>query len=226
MRPRADGSAERALGVAFLALVLVKLLSGPAAFNAARLSGAVVPNTTRTHSIELGRHVEILSIAGDRRVLLGPSERASALHVLVVLPPGASTTIDRSPGAGGSLRERTIASTYRLDEGAHGGATVVSATYDLVRRTATIDGQRYRLSRGNLFVVLLNDELHPIVTQLDATVGEEQQDQRELLRAFRSAAREDLLVRGVLDVILATPAEPHARPRRNCLRGKAPAAAT
>jgi hypothetical protein len=225
MRPRADGSAERALGIAFLALVFLKLFSGPAELAVARLSGAVVPNTNSTNSIELGRHVEILSISGDRRVLLGPGERASALHVLVVLPPGVATTIDPSPGAGGSPREWKIQSAYRLDGGAHRGATMeVAASYNLFRRTATIQGERYRLSRGNLFVVRFTEDLRPVVTQLGATVSEEQPDALMLLGAFRSRTRSDAEVQRALSAILDVPARPAKR--RNCGRAPAPMAAT
>jgi len=224
MRPRTDWSAEIALAFALvIGLGAFNIFKFPAQLAAARFSGAVIPNATHTHAYELDQFVAIHSIGGDRRVR-GGTERGSALHVLVVPPAVKVTGVSRGGGlTNPGVVGKRLTVTYRVDEGPHAGAEVrVEAEYDAFRQTATLYGERYRLKKGNLFVVRLRDDLQPSVTQLDATVSEEQQDPRELLRVFRSAAREDPLVRGALDAIL----DPPARPRRGCSRAKAPAAAT
>lgn len=223
-KPRRDWSAERALGLAYLTLILLTPFSPALQMTGAELTGAVMPNHTSASRLGIRERVDIHSIGGDRRVLWGASEHAAALHLLVVLPAKKATLIDHPPGSADSPVERTIGGTYRLDDGAHRGAVVrAEATYDLFRRTATIGGARYRLSRGNLFVVRVDENLHPVVTQLDQSFGG-MDDQRALLRAFRSGSRSDPQVRRALSAILDAPAPPAKR--RNCARAAAPLAAT
>ena len=224
IKPRRDGSAEGALGVALLALVFLKLAGPGLQMTGARLTGAVMANHTSTSSFEFERRMDLHSIGGDRGLLWGANEHVAALHLLVVLPAKEVTVLDRPPRLDGSPLEHTIGGTYRLDDGAHRGAVVpAEATYDLVRRTATIGGVRYRLSRGNLFVVRLGDDLQPVVTQLHASFGD-LNDQQGLLRAFRAHTRSDAEVQRALSAFQDPPVRRGAR--RGCGRAKPPTAAT
>ncbi len=202
MSPHADGSNGRAVRAMLLALVFVGLFKTPAQTVLARLSGAVMANSTHTHTLEFGRRVDVNTISGDRRTLLGRYERAAALHVLVVWPEGV--TADGS----GSRPTR---------------APEVELTYEPFRRVAVIGGEEYRLRRGNLFVVRMTDDPRPVVAQLRSTIRDEP-DEWVLLRAFCLASH-DAEVRSAVTSVLAWPGDAEAR-GRPCAGRRLPAAAT
>jgi hypothetical protein len=181
-----------------LALVFSALLKTPAQEVLARLSGAVIPNAT-SESIEHGGRVKIVSIAGDRRLPWGDARRASALHVVAVVPTGAArgdgtrSAVDMPGSPSGSARE------------AGGGSDAareieVGITYDPLWRTATIGGRVYRLRRGNVFVVRMTGAPRPVVTQLDTTISAEG-NHPGVLRVVCSRTR-DAEVRSEVSVIL------------------------
>ena len=69
----------------------------------------------------------------------------------------------------------------------------LAISYDALRQTITVGSETYHLAKGNLFVVRLDENWHPEITQLEMTnnkdIGVE-----EVISAFKSALRQDRIV--------------------------------
>lgn len=79
---------KHAFGFAFAVLVTlaVLVLQPLAPRTSIRLTGAVMPNSTHTHTYA-DKPVRTLSVGGERWRTWGETEGASAYHALVILPP-------------------------------------------------------------------------------------------------------------------------------------------
>lgn len=149
-------------------------------------SGAVIPNGTSTHSFSGGTwtysysgfpDVYLLSAVGERWVSSKKAVRAKAYYALVILPRVPL----RENGSSSSNDGRTQISTLKwlrenspADERQNTAEKFdLSVTYNAIFQAVTIDSENYSLTKGNLFVIRINEELQPQVTQLDAIIRED-----------------------------------------------------
>ncbi len=146
-------------------------------------SGAVIPNGTSKHRFSDGAWTDsysgfpdvcLLSATGERWVSSKKAVRARAYYALVILPRVPL----RENGSSSSGDDRTQISTLKwlrenspADERQNTGEELdLSVTYNAIFQAVTIDSENYSLAKGNLFVIRINEELQPQVTQLDAII--------------------------------------------------------
>jgi hypothetical protein len=159
-----------ALAVSLVLLnVLVPAVAFPAAQDAwMRLSRSVVPNASSVEDFT-GKPVSFFSVGGSRWVSWSEQKRGeAAYHVMVLLPSASATENGRSAGSDG--HRHTAARSWRLDDGSSAAEVRFEADYDALWQRVEIDGRRYSLSDGNVFVVRLAEGSRPSVTQIDTTL--------------------------------------------------------
>lgn len=198
MREHRDRSAERALGLAMLAMFGVLAMRSTLLAGWQDLTGAVVPNVIvdRSHT---GMPIELLSVGGDRRVGWNERAPASAFHMIVVHPTPSAQPIGKL--STGSRFAYSLDYEWRAP-GAPAYVQRLDARYDALLQTIRIGDRRFFLPRGNLFVVRFGDDGAPRVTQLRATMrdqaGNSFEQGRRLEDAFLRATRGDPEVQRLL----------------------------
>ena len=172
------------LAVLFIAVVMKPL--GQKAW--IYVSGAVIPY--HTDVLTSTQHYNLLlSVGGERRVSGRRMEGASAYHALVIPPQGTFRREGSTSKSDGVSHTETI---RWLCPRPFGGADEVqeskslTLTYNAITQRVTIGSETYRLAAGNLFVVRLNDEGQPNVTQL-ATILNKAAEIHEVGEFFKRA---------------------------------------
>jgi hypothetical protein len=133
------------------------------------MSGSVIPEGSRTLTT-VGRESMWLSVEGSRWVSRDRQEDAAAFYALVI-PPRGSVREDDSTSTNDGV---THANTFRwVSERDAGGGRVstrrsLTVSYNAVRGEVSVDTEAYPLSRGNVFVIRLDGEWRPHVTQLES----------------------------------------------------------
>lgn len=152
-----------------------------------RLTGAVMPDYTHTHTYA-DKPVRTLSVGGERWRTWGETERASAYHALIILPPAPLS--DNGGVSSGDGFTHTNIQKWLTGTTPHGvyEEKQLEVTYDAVSRTVTLGSRAYSLADGNLFVIRFDENWRPGVTQLDISVNEEAAVDLEL---FKSLLRGD-----------------------------------
>lgn len=151
------------------------------------LVGGVLPN----RPISGGgseKPLELISVGGHQ--FRPPfSNDVAAYHILLVFP---STRVTESESAfyEGDVSMRTVGRWLVQTEGRTRDVRLESR-YDAAFKTLKIDGRRYRLSKGNVFVVRLGDGRPPRVAQLDTTVAELTTNPRVVECAVRARLPDD-----------------------------------
>lgn len=155
-------------------------------------SGAVIPHGTGTHNF--GDSIKLLTVEGERWTSENKRTPATAYYALVILPQVSlreNGSVKSSDGKTKTktlkwLRENSLAGDYRNAE-----ELELTITYDAIFQTMRIgsegyslsSSEGYSLSKGNLFVIHLNEEWQPQVTQFDAIVsGEDELEAREYFK--------------------------------------------
>jgi len=87
----------------------------------------------------------------------------------------------------------------RKDKGDQEQELRLEATYHPLRRTLTIDSRSYYLADGNLFVIRFDGGMKPVVTQLDATINENV-DNDLIFNLFKSLLRGDEAAQKLISV--------------------------
>ena len=153
----------------FLLTLLVPAVAFPAGREAwMRVSRAVVPNASSVEDFT-GKPVSFFSVGGSRWVSWSEQKRGeAAYHVMVLLPSASATENGRSIGSDG--HHHTAARSWRLDDRPSAAEVRFEADYDALWQRVEIDGRRYSLSNGNVFVVRLAEGSRPSVTQIDTTL--------------------------------------------------------
>ena len=138
------------------------------------MSGAVVPEGSRTHTT-VGLDSLWLSVEGRRWVTSDTQERAAAYYALVVPPRVALRTDGSDSSNDGVTHTDTLKWVEERDAGGGGRAETgrtLTLFYHAVKGELTVGADTYDLSRGNLFVVKLDDEWRPHVTQLETNFSD------------------------------------------------------
>jgi hypothetical protein len=176
-----------ALAFALVALLTLLLLWPLARRASVRLTGAVMPDSTRTHTYA-DKPVMALSVGGERWKTWGKTERGSAYHALIVLPPVPFS--DDGSVSGGDGFTYTNIHKWSARTGPQGGyeGKSLEVTYDATAHTVRLGTRVYSLADGNLFVILFDEGWRPGVTQLDVSIKEEMQVDLDL---FKSLLRGD-----------------------------------
>ena len=154
-------------------------------------SGGVIANAVRAHGYT-DKPFRVISVTGQRWARWDNLEGASAYHALVVLPqtvPDDRASISRADGFTHTAVERWQPSK---DNGP-AEERELAVKYDAVWQTITIDSHPYNLANGNLFVIKLDENWHPKVTQLMFSLKEDQ-GVDAVIGAFKFVLREDKIV--------------------------------
>jgi hypothetical protein len=155
-----------------------------------RVSGAVIPNASRTESYT-DKPIRILSVEGQRWVTWDKREDAAAYHALVILP---AVPISDS----GGLSESDFYSDRLVKRWLVRGneERELDITYDAMWQTITVDSRTYPLRKGNLFVIRFDENWKPQVRQLSTTINRRNnvEELERLKDAFKSALPEDKIV--------------------------------
>lgn len=177
-----------------LLAVLAAIASLPPAKGAwLRLSGAVMPSGSRTHTYH-DRPVRILSAEGRRWAAWDELEDASAYHALVLFPHGELR--DTWSSSGGDGFTHTSVERWQWSRGQPGGGfeeRELKIVYDALWRTVTVNSRTYRVADGTLFVVRFGEQSHPAVTQLEAPL-DGGAGMKEAVDAFKAELPEDMMV--------------------------------
>lgn len=137
------------------------------------MSGSVIPEGSRTLD-SAGHSGRWLSAVGRRWVTRDRQEEAAAYYALV-FPPGGRVRADGTASANdGSSQTDTLKWVAERDLGGgsveqSGGSLTVR--YDAVGRDVTIGPDTYPLSKGNVFVIRLDEGWRPQVTQVAASLS-------------------------------------------------------
>jgi len=154
-----------------------------------RLSGALLADSVGQQSFH-GTPIRLLTVAGNRWVSWDETKPAAVYYALVLLPTASACNIESGGGGNGFLHTGAWRWLARKDKGDQGQELRLEATYHPSRRTLTIDSHSYFLADGNLFVIRFDDGGRPVVTQLDATINENV-DNDLIFNLFKSLLRGD-----------------------------------
>jgi len=164
-----------------------------------RLSGAVIPNSSRTHTHN-GTPIRVLSVMGKRWKSWGVLKDATAYCAFVLLPTASACNNGHQ-----TISNRfSHVDTWRWlvrnseEEGKQYQEVQLEAIYDAVRRTLTIGYRTYFLTNGNLFVIRFDEGGKPIVTQLDATINENAENEL-VFETFKSLLRRDEIAQKLIN---------------------------
>lgn len=171
-RMRALTKHASAFAFAFVAALTLVALQPLARSTSLRLTGAVMPDSTQTHTYT-DKPVMALSVGGERWRTWGETERASAYHALIIPPPVPFS--DGGHVTGGDGFTHTYIQKWLVRTSPQGiyEEKKLEVIYDAVRRTITLGPRTYSLANGNLFVILFDESWQPGVTQLDVSINEE-----------------------------------------------------
>jgi hypothetical protein len=154
--------------VIFLAIALKPLWQSAWIY----MSSAVIPYSTTTHTF--GGHNNLLvRVGGERWVSWYEKQQATAYHALVV-PPQAEFRKDGSISRSDGISKTLTLKWLRMRE--HGGnsqsaeSKSLTIGYDAMTRRVSVGSETYWLSEGNIFVIRLDDEWRPHVTQVEAVL--------------------------------------------------------
>ena len=186
---------KQVLGIGFGLLTLITGILGPRPVKSVwlHLSGGVMPNALRTQGYT-DKPFTILSVKGQKWTSWNKLEAGSAYHALIILPqilPNDGDSGTRSDGFTYTATEKWQSGKAEANTGPTEEELAIS--YDALRQTITVGSETYHLAKGNLFVVRLDENWHPEITQLEMTnnkdIGVE-----EVISAFKSALRQDRIV--------------------------------
>lgn len=159
------------------------------------MSGAVIPKGSSTHSYA-EHHNLLLSVDGERWVSSDRREKATAYHALVILPEGELREDSNTSTSDGVthtdtlkwLRLRAQGDSYQAE------AKSLTIVYHALTQKISVGSDTYRLSKGNIFVVRLDEEWRPTVTQFEATLDKADESD-EVVEFFKRALPEDEAVK-------------------------------
>ena len=154
-----------------------------------RLSGALKANSVGQQPF-YGTPIRLLTVAGDRWVSWDETKPAAAYYALILLPTASACNNISGGGNNGFLHIGAWSWLARKDKGDREQELRLEATYHPMRRTLTIDSRPYFLADGNLFVIRFDGGMKPVVTQLDATINQNV-DNDLIFNLFKSLLRGD-----------------------------------
>lgn len=163
---------RRLVAPTILSLAAVAAVAARPQLQQARMymSGSVIPEGSRTLTT-VGRESMWLSVEGSRWVSRSRQEDAAAFYALVTPPRGSVREDDSTSTNDGVTHSNTFRWLSEHDAG--GGGRVVTrhsltVSYNAVKGEVSVGPDAYPLSRGNVFVIRLDEEWRPHVTQLES----------------------------------------------------------
>ena len=154
--------------------------------------GILVPYGSGGHALKpVG---QFLSLEGSRRISPAKLEDGfSIYHALIFSPEancGSSVAINQG--------QISIARPFWKckDIGRSEDFIPLTISYDAVHRTLTINSQSFDVSRGNLFVIRLDDNWNATASQLSVIVSRSMEP-KSVLHAFKLALPHDRLVQSL-----------------------------
>jgi hypothetical protein len=177
-------------GLALFVMLSAMALLPPGKNGWLRVSGAVIPNASRTHTYT-DKPIRMLSVEGQRWATWDKMENASAYHALVLLssvPVSNSGYLSENDGYSHRSVERWLMQGDEERE--------IEIAYDAIWQTVTVGARTYSLRDGNLFVIRFDANREPQVTQLSTTInrGATAEGLEKLINVFKSALPEDKTV--------------------------------
>jgi hypothetical protein len=159
------------------------------------MSGAVSPHSSSTHR-STNHHNLLLSVGGDRWVSINTQEKATAYHALVIPPPvelrdDGSTSSSNGIYDTETLKWLCLRDTSDSNQAAE--AKSLTIAYHAITQGVTIGSDTYRLAKGNLFVVRLDEEWRPHVTQIKAILDKAEFD--EVIGLFKRVLPDDEVIK-------------------------------
>jgi hypothetical protein len=137
----------------------------------------------------------LLTLAGQRKPAPTGAPTAVSIYHALVFYPGGSVT---GSGGGGNWSDDPVSSqvviwtlpskTGSFSENA--SQRKLEITHNAIEATVTIEGKTYQLNHGNMFIIRMDDNWNPIVTQLNVKY-EEHTTQQTMLGRFKSIFRND-----------------------------------
>lgn len=155
--------------------------------------GVVVPSGDLTNTFK-NASGQLLTIDGQRRVSTSKLEEVSVYHAIIFYPEGAVVV-----GKGGGFSNSGPISTEELTWKIQGDPRAaredvrekrLELKYHALDNTVSVGSEIFSLTGGNLFVIRLDENWLPVVTQLREHFTE-QAEKGRVLQSFKSAARED-----------------------------------
>lgn len=159
------------------------------------MSGAVIPYGSATHRYA-DHHNLLLSVGGERWVSGDRLEKATAYHALVI-PPEVELREDGSISGNDGVSHTDTLKWLRLrgqgdDYQAESGSLTI--VYHALTQKISVGSDTYRLAKGNVFVVRLDEGWRPTVTQIEATLDKATESD-EVVELFKRVLPEDEVVK-------------------------------
>ena len=158
------------------------------------MSSAVSPYSTGTLETDQGN--VLVSVGGERWASWFAKEQATAYHALVVPPQGAFREADGSSSSGGGddFTDKVTLKWPRMRDRGNDPQAAEAGSFTIVYHALThrvsLGRETYWLAKGNLFLVRLDDEWRPHVTQVGEVV-DKPIEIYELVEAFKRALPDD-----------------------------------
>lgn len=156
------------------------------------MSSAVIPNTTRTLSFA-NQGKLMLEVGGERWASWYAQEQATAFHALVIPPEGAIRQDDGSSGGTDITHKVTLMWLHTKEQGGNppqAEAKSFTIVYHSLTQRVSVGSETYRLAKGNVFLIRLDDEWQPRVTQGEAVL-DKPADHDEVIEVFKRVFPDD-----------------------------------
>ena len=176
-----------------------------------RHTGAISPAGTAELGFagKPGRTISIVGYpAGRQPQMMDSRTMLGAVHALVLVA-GDSVTQGRQSVSSSSVGS---VATHELNvwSGAHAVRRTFDLQYDGFSRTASLNGHRFSLKHGNLFVVRFDSNGRPTVQQLAHTLRDGDAD--KVARAFQALLPNDRAVQDLTTFFTKQPCPPRTAP--------------
>jgi hypothetical protein len=201
-----DSRIRSLVPLAALLLLLGWMLRIPAAYAWMRHTGGLEPHGSSIGSFS-GKPGTILSIFGHTPYIENdhtPAPQVGASHVLVLFSADSLSPAELLPGewrVEPGIATTSQAQAWRVWSGApgheHAVRRVFTTHYNGFLRRVELDGRRYSLADGNLFVVRYDARGRVSVRQLRHTFRGT--DWVEIVKVFQALLPSDPAVRGLMD---------------------------
>ena len=181
-----------ALAVVLLAIALAVFFKSLWQQTWIQMTGAVIPYSSRTLNYA-EHHNVLLSVGGDRWVSMYQKEKATAYHALVI-PPQVELRADGgasgNDGVSGTDTLRWLCLKEVGGNSQWAEPKSLTIVYDALTQRISVGSETYRLAKGNIFVVRLDDEWRPHVTQI-GEIFDKSDERDEVVAILKRALPDD-----------------------------------
>ncbi|MFN2510563.1 MAG: hypothetical protein ABR568_03860 [Pyrinomonadaceae bacterium] len=157
--------------------------------------GGIAVTGARADSLK-GGAVTMLTVKGSRRVSKGRLTAMSVYHALIFHPESRVISVGGGFSNEGPLSTATVTWTVQRnppDDYKNTEEKELKIRLHVLDKTVSVGSEMFPLSKGNLFVIRLNQIWLPASTQIRADLGEPAERQK-VLDSFKSASPGDELI--------------------------------